>query len=496
MTLEAQTMAPLDVDGCPEDFAADRANLVARTAATSVGVLPAATSDAGIRALPREFSLDLKAGKATNQKRSGRCWMFGGLNALRYETMHAWKLDDFEFSESYLYFWETLEKANMYLEQVLATLDEPSDSRLFEEINLDPGADGGWFSLFAQLVEKYGLMPKSAYPEVANSSDSDDFKQYLKTKLREIAAELRAAHANGATVDELAARKADAMRTVYRMTSIALGEPPATFDFLARREKDDDKPADAHANTDDIETAAAAAGARGAADAKKTEPPLGEPRDGRDDRPQIRDFHLTPQEFARKYVSVDVRDYVTICNAPMARTPFDTLYSLELSGSIAGGRDVEMANLDLPTFKATILRQLKAGHPVTFACDCTQFALRKQGVFAREAVRVDELFGTDFAMDKGAGLEYLDRCSNHIMTITGVDFDDKGEPDRWKIENSWGKDVGDDGYFVASDDWFDEFVTEADVRREFLDDKTKAVFEQQPVRLALWTPLSRSTRCR
>ena len=151
-----------------KDFNADRANLVAANAAVSAGVLEAATDYKGQRSLPRDFSIELKQGSITNQRRSGRCWMFASLNTLRYELMHKWGLDDFEFSETYLFFWDAMEKSNAYLENVLSTLDEPTDSRLFQEINYGPADDGGWWQMFAALVDKYGLVPKSAYPESAN----------------------------------------------------------------------------------------------------------------------------------------------------------------------------------------------------------------------------------------------------------------------------------------------------------------------------------------
>ena len=222
------------------DFNADRANLVAANAAVSSGVLAAATDYKGERVLQNDFSIELKQGSITNQRSSGRCWMFAALNTLRYELMHRWNLEDFEFSETYLFFWDAMEKSNTYLENVLATLDEPLDSRVFEAINYGPADDGGWWQMFADLVNKYGLVPKSAYPESANSKSSDAFKQYLNTKLREFASDLRDRHAAGTSLDELRALKNADMATVYRMCAIALGEPPERFDFLARMSDDKD----------------------------------------------------------------------------------------------------------------------------------------------------------------------------------------------------------------------------------------------------------------
>lgn len=457
-----------------EDFNKDRANLIAADAAVSAGVLKAATDYRGVRALPRDFSIELKQGSITNQERSGRCWMFASLNTLRYELMHRWNLEDFEFSETYLFFWDAMEKSNTYLENVLRTLDEPTDSRLFEAINWGPSDDGGWWQMFAALVNKYGLVPKSAYPESENSRNSDDFKQYLNSKLREFAAELRRRSAAGAGEDELRTLKDEYMGTVYRICAVSLGEPPEKFDFFARTKDDaeDDKKCDAKACKCD----------------------KNKDKTGKDERPQIREIGITPLEFYKKYVPVDVNDFVTLANAPLKSRPFNRRYRIRFSANVAEAGDMEFVNVPLDVFKKAALDQLTAGHPIWFACDCTQFALRKDGFFDQSVVRVDQLFGTEFTGDKAHGLEYGDSPSNHAMTFTGVNLGEDGKPNRWKVENSWGKDAGKDGYYVMSDAWFDRFVTELIIRKEYLDDATRALLTTEPVELDPWLPLTR--RCR
>ena len=454
-----------DLRGYSNSFRADRANLVAANAAVSAGVLNAAIDYQGVRSLPRDFSVELKQGTITNQKRSGRCWMFASLNTLRYELMHRWNLEDFEFSETYLFFWDTIEKSNTYLEYVLATLDESTDSRLFAAVNEGPADDGGWWQMFATLVNKYGLCPKSAHPESANSSDSGAFKQYLNTKLREFAADLRRRHADGESLEALRVVKREDMGTVYRICAISLGEPPVSFDFLART-KDGD-------NSDQSDDKDASS------------------RSGKDERGQIREFGITPLEFYKKYVPVDVNDFVTISNAPMARTPFGKRYRIRCTANVVESGDMEFVNVPLPVFKKAAIDQISAGHPIWFACDCHQFALRAEGVFDRASVRVDQLFGTEFTFSKADGLEYGDRPSNHAMTLTGVNLDADGRPNRWKVENSWGKDNGKDGYYVASDAWFDQFVTELVIRKDFLDETVLAQVESEPVELDPWQPLTR-----
>lgn len=424
-------------------FSSSRANSVAAAAATNNGVLKAAVDYRGLRSVPQQFSIELEQGSITAQKRSGRCWMFSGLNVLRYEMIHRWNLKDFELSESFLFFYDKLEKSNYFLEGVLSTLDEPVNGRLFSWITQDAATDGGFWSMFANLVEKYGVVPKDACPESENSSDSGVFTQYLQTLLRKDALALRTAAAEGKSAEEVRALKAQQMEAVYRLLAISLGEPPRVFDFVAHD------------------------------------------KDGK----LLEDHGITPKEFYSKYIGMDLRRYVDLIDAPTAATPYGKQYRLARSGNMADQDDSIFANVGMTVIRRAIVDQLKDGHPVWFACDCSKYELRKEGIFDRSTVRVENLFDVDLSFDKGRALEYRDAEGNHAMTIMGVNLDASGQPDRWKIENSWGKDVGKDGYFVASDAWMDEFLYEAIIDRRYLDAATLAVLDTEPVDLEPWTPL-------
>ena len=355
-------------------------------------------------------------------------------------------------------------------------------------------------------MNKYGLVPKSAYPESENSRNSDDFKQYLNSKLREFAAELRRRSAAGASEDELRALKDEYMGTVYRICAVALGEPPEKFDFFARpKDDDEDKKGEARKCKADADADGKAESCKcgesckceGKSDAKACKcdkDKSDKPKTGKDERPQIREIGITPLEFYKKYVPVDVNDFVTLANAPLKNRPFNQRYRIRFSANVAEAGDMEFVNVPLDVFKKAALDQLTAGHPIWFACDCTQFALRKDGFFDQSVVRVDQLFGTEFTGDKAHGLEYGDSPSNHAMTFTGVNLGEDGKPNRWKVENSWGKDAGKDGYYVMSDAWFDRYVTELIIRKEYLDDATRALLTTEPVELDPWQPLTR--RCR
>ena len=492
---------PDDISRYSLAFESDRANRVAANAAVSSGVLAAATSYEGVRDLPREFNVELRQGSITNQRRSGRCWMFASLNTLRYELMHRWNLDDFEFSENYLFFWDKIEKANVYLENVLATLDEPTDSRTFEIINEGPVDDGGWWQMFVNLADKYGLVPMDAYPESANSRDSDAFVQYLNTVLRGFAARLREEHRKGSDLAQLRDEKDADMATVYRMTAIALGEPPTAFEFTARTKDDgDDKDSDSKdSNAEDSGAKDSDASDSNTSDdsGKDNAENAAKPKDGTENyngtitSRQIHEDSITPLEFMRTYVPVRPDDFVTLCNAPMERTPYWKRYAIKWSTNVAGTDQMTFVNVPMGTLRDAAVRQLKAGHPLWFACDCMQFALRGKGIFDPATVRVDELFGVDMPYDKGEAIEYGDAPSNHAMTLTGVNLDADGKPNRWKIENSWGKDSGENGYFVASAEWFDRYVTELVVRTDMLDDATRAVLDTPVIDVEPWEPLTR-----
>ncbi|WEV64976.1 C1 family peptidase [Bifidobacterium sp. ESL0732] len=487
-----------DVRGYSENYnmgSAARANHVAANAAVKNGVIKAATSYEGTRELTHDFSIELKQGSITDQQRSGRCWMFASLNTLRYELMHRWKLEDFEFSETYLFFWDKFEKSNAYLENVLATLDEPTDSRTFETINAYPADDGGWWQMFVNLVNKYGLVPKSAYPESQNSKDSDAFTQYLTTKLHQFAIQLRDHHENGMAMSELRESKKRYMEDIYRICAISLGEPPAKFDWRARvKDGDDDKNDESEnksgsgKNSKDSKNNATsdAEAEKSKENAEKSE--QGEP--GIDERKQIVEHGITPLDFYHKYVPVDVNDFVTLCNNPMRSRPFYTHFQLKYSTNVAETGNLDFTNVPIDVLRKAAVDQVKAGHPIWFACDCMQYCVRDGGYFSKNAVRVDELFGTDFDIDKANGLEYGDYPSNHAMTITGVNLDENGKPNRWKIENSWGKSTGTDGYYVADGEWFDQFVTEVIIRKEFLDDRTLKASQSEPVVLDPWQTIS------
>lgn len=426
-----------------EAFEGDRANRVAMNAAAQSGPNKAAARVETARALRHTFSLSLKQGEITNQKQSGRCWMFAALNTLRFRVMKKWSLETFELSQNYTLFYDKLEKSNYFLENILDTLDEPTNGRLIAFLLSDPLGDGGQWDMFVSLVEKYGVVPKDAMPETVSSSSTREMTGYLTEKLREYACTLRTAHQNGESADALRARKDGMLETIYRMLCICLGTPPARFTFEARAK----------------------------------------------DGTFLRAADITPQDFYKTYVDDDLSDYISLINAPTADKPFGRTYSVRCLGNVHGGRPVTYLNLPIEALKRAAIAQLEDGEPVWFGCDVGKRSLRDGGVMDLEVLDLEALFNTDFPMTKAQRLDYGQSLMTHAMVLQGVNLRGDGTPDRWRVENSWGKDAGKDGYYVMGDGWFDAYLYQIVVRKKYLTEAERAALEAAPIMLEPWDPM-------
>lgn len=425
------------------DFNAEKSHKIAMNAVTQNGVTKSAMSPAALSKDEHQFSINLKQGDITNQKSSGRCWMFAALNTMRFEIMKKLNLETYELSQNYPLFWDKLEKANYFLENVLATLDEPTNGRLIAWLLSAPLGDGGQWDMFCGLVEKYGVVPKDAMPETACSSATGEMDKFLTLKLREFACKLRGMHKAGKTAEELAAEKEGMLSIIYRMLCICLGEPPKTV-TLQVRDKDDKF---------------------------------------------IRDAGLTPQEFYKKYVGTDLSKCVSLINAPTADKPFGRTFTVKFLGSVHEGRPVKYLNLTSDALKRAAIAQLKDGRPVWFGSDVGQWLVRVGGIMDTEALEVDQLFDTEFLMTKAERLDYGESLMTHAMVLMGVNLDDEGKPTLWRVENSWGKDAGKDGYYIMSDKWFDEFTYQVVVDEKYLTDEEREQLKQEPIVLEPWDPM-------
>ncbi len=426
-----------------ERFDADRVNLVAMNAVTSNGVLKTARNHNAERGDNYEFSLNLEQGAITNQKKSGRCWMFAALNFLRYHVIHEMNLENFELSQNYTLFYDKLEKANYFLESILETLEEPTDSRLIAHLLSAPLNDGGQWDMICNIITKYGLVPKSAMPETISSSETNEMCELMTEKLREYACVLRKGFRTGKSQEELREEKEEMMREVYNMLCICLGKPPKTFDFEVR-----DKEKNFH-----------------------------------------RDTNLTPKTFCEKYIHIDVNDYISLINAPTSDKPFHRSYSVKFLGNVKEGREVRYVNVESEVLKQAAITQMQDGSPVWFGCDVGKELGRENGKMDLNNYNKEELFGTKFTMTKGERVEYGQSLMTHAMVFMGVNLDEDGKPNRWKVENSWGKESGKDGYYMMTDEWFDEYMYQVVVNKKYVPEEVLKEYESEPIMLEPWDPM-------
>ncbi len=425
-------------------FEADPRN---RQAMNSVCTTPVAKVALNRRKVVRSnmtFSVHLPENKVTSQNGSGRCWMFAALNTLRVVAMKNMNLgDDFEISQNHTMFWDKFEKANYFLESVLSTLDEATDSRLIAHLFSHPVQDGGQWHMFINLVKKHGLVPKAVMPETESSGSTGQMNWHLTLRLREFGCRLRQAYSEGKTVDELRAMKPDMLATIYKMLCIHLGEPPTEFEWQWR-----DK-----------------------------------------DKAFHRDGTITPQDFYRKHVDVDLSDMVCLIHCPQATKRFDEVYTIKFLGNVVGGEEIRYLNVGLDVMKQAAIKQLQNGEPVWFGCDVGKYLDRDFGWMDNELFNFELVYGSASTLNKAERLDYGESLMTHAMVFTGVDLDDEGKPRKWRVENSWGEKGGDKGFYGMTDSWFDEFNYEVVVHKKYLSPECASLLEREPVGLEPWDPM-------
>ncbi len=394
--------------------------------------------------IDHSFSVQLEENPATSQKASGRCWIFAALNTFRIEAIKRLNIESgFELSQSHISFYDKLEKANYFLENILKTLDDPTGSRIIDHLLESPIQDGGQWHMFVNLVKKYGVVPKSVMPETNSSSSTRLMNTQITGRLREFACRLRDAHNAGSSEEELRSMKEAQVQQVFQMLSTHLGVPPTSFEWQWR-----DKDKEFH-----------------------------------------REGEITPQQFYTKFVGMDLDDMICLINDPRPGHDYNRLFTVKFLGNVVGGDDIAYVNVDLKTMKQASIKQMQAGEPVWFGCDVGKYLNRDLGVMDTELYDFDLLYGEDIKLTKAERLQYGQSLMTHAMVFTGVDLDDDGEPKKWRVENSWSEKPGDKGFFQMSDPWFDQYNYEVVVHKRFVDPEVVAVLEQDPVELEPWDPM-------
>lgn len=430
-----------------QSFDASRANRIAQDAVSQVSIDDVALNRVVVTSTDHTFSHLLDDWVVTNQKMTGRCWMFAGLNLFRVGAMKLMNLKALEFSQNYTMFWDKFERANYFLETVIATAERDVDDRTVAYVLDRPLDDAGQWNMFVSLVKKHGIVPKAFMPETESSSNTRRMNGILWYKLREGARTLRELHAQGASPDDLRAVKEEILAAVYRILNIHLGTPPATIQWQW---------------TDD-------------------------------DGQFHRDEELTPQAFMAKYVQLPLDDYVCLVHDPRPSSPFGRTFTVECLGNIVGGQPVTYLNVESDVLKEIAMRTVVDGEPVWFGCDVGKMMHRQLGLWDADLFEYDDLYDTSFTLTKAERLLYHETLMTHAMLFTGVDVID-GRPRRWRVENSWGEDNGRKGFFVMNDNWFADYMFEIAAHKRYLPEALLAALDQEPIVLPAWDPMGALAR--
>lgn len=439
-------MTRLSIDKINEyekEFLEDKRNIVAMNAATYNGVQKVARDVNALKDEPFAFNVDIKNGDVTNQKKSGRCWMFASMNVLRNIVIKKFNLENFELSQSYTLFWDKLERCNYYMEAVIEKANEPLEDRVMDYLMTDLLSDGGQWDMFVNIVKKYGLVPKYAYPESQTSSATVQLNKYLCKIMRKYTTELREKVQNEG-VEKARELKEEVLKDVYNVLTSTLGEIPEKFDVVLHD------------------------------------------KDGK----LIEDKGMDAHSFFDKYIGADIDDYVSLINSPTEDKPFNKTYTIKYLGNIVEGRIVKHLNLPIEELKKAAVKQLKDGFPVWFGCDVGRSSIveDERAILDTKAVDYETLFNVDLKLSKEDALDYGYSMMTHAMTFTGVQMDGN-EALRFKVENSWGEKFGYKGHFVMTSDWFDQYVYQVVVNKKYLTEKSRKDYEKEPKELKPWDPM-------
>ena len=414
---------------------------IATLALGKTDVKSAAWSVGDAFAMAQKFSVSIETLPVANQEASGRCWLFAATNVLRERIAKTLNLEKFELSKSFLAFWDKFERCNYLLENVIDTADRPTDDRNVAFLLTTGVHDGGQWEMFANVVRKYGVVPKDAYGETYQSSHTWPMNSVLNRNLKVCAVRLRGMVRDGASREALQAEKERMLGKIYGFLCSCYTEPPKQFDFEYV-----DKDKAYHVERD-----------------------------------------LTPMAFYEKYVGDLLDQTVSVIHAPTADKPYHRTYTVRYLGNVVGGKEVVHLNLEMQELKDAIIRQLQAGKVVWFGSDVGPDGEREKGIWDDRSYNLSLLTGLELDISKADGLDYWLSAMNHAMVLTGVNLVD-GRPNRWKIENSWGDKNGEKGYYVCSDSWFDKYVYQAAIEKEYLGELA-ALAQQAPTMLEAWDPM-------
>ncbi|MCK4678514.1 MAG: C1 family peptidase [Bacteroidales bacterium] len=387
------------------------------------------------------FTYKVETKGITDQKSSGRCWLFASLNVMRPKVIDKYNLKDFYFSHTYSFFWDQLEKSNLFLESIIQTRDKPMDDKTVEWLFKNSISDGGVWSGFVNVVQKYGVVPDEVMPESYSSKNTRMMWRLIRRKLKEDGLKLREMYNNGGSVGELRKEKTTMLGDIYHMLAINLGEPPDEFEW---RYEDKDK------KLSELKT-------------------------------------YTPKSFYDEFVGVDLQDYVLFMDDPT--NEYFKLYEIELDRNIYEGVNWQFINLPADEFKPFAVASIKDNEAMYFSCDVGKQLNKEKGVLDINNYDYNSLLGVDFGMNKKQRIETFESGSTHGMTLIAVDLDADEKINKWLLENSWGKKSGKEGYLVMSDEWFDEYMFRLVINKKYVSDKILEILKLEPILLPPWDPM-------
>ena len=401
-----------------------------------------ALNQENMQEMDTHFSIRVKSKGITDQQSSGRCWLFTGLNVMCAKAMAKYNLPSFEFSEIYPFFWDQLEKSNLFLQGIIDTSDKPLEDKTVQWLFQHPLSDGGTFTGVADIVGKYGLVPKEAMPETNSSNNTSQMANLISLKLKEFGLQLRELGTNGAKRSVMLEEKTKMLGTIYRMLVLNLGVPPTEFDFVRK---------DVHGNP--IETE-----------------------------------HHTPMTFLEKYGDKNLlSNYVMLMNDPSRE--YYKCYEIDYDRHRYDGKNWTYINLPVDEIKEMAIASLKDSTMMYFSCDVGKFLDSKRGLLDVNNYDYESLMGTTFGMDKKQRIQTYSSGSSHAMTLMAVDLDKDGKPVKWMVENSWGDQSGYQGHLIMTDRWFDEYMFRLVVETKYVSEKVKELLKQKPIRLPAWDPM-------
>nr|AIF16369.1 Bleomycin hydrolase (pepC) [uncultured marine group II/III euryarchaeote KM3_74_A11] len=437
----AGEMTIKEINRLRKEFSTDKDARIIQNAVTQTTVQEIALSREVVTSTDFTFSTKIDEWKVTNQKASGRCWLFAVLNLMRPGAMEKMNVKEFEFSQAYVHFWDKFERANHNLEAMIVTSDRDLDDRTIGFILDNPSEDGGQWNMAINVINKHGMVPKSAYPESQSSSSTRWMNANLRLLVRSIASEIRSMIDDGSSKAQARAHKKKRMKDVWRLLCIHLGTPPTEFEWSWR-----DKDNEHHT--------------RGT---------------------------MTPHEFLEEFVTIDYNDYVCLVNDP--RNDLMQTYTVDFLQNVVGGPPVEYLNISIEEMKTVTRKLLEDGTTVWMGCDVGKHMHRKLGIWDAKLFEFEEMYGIEFGLDKKDRLDYHHSLMTHAMLFTGVDADKNGIR-KWRVENSWGaKNSGEDGYYTMNDSWFDQYMFEIAAPKSYLTAAMRKALDTKPVVLPAWDPM-------